>query len=95
MPEAKGKENVIPASPKKGGIDNTNGTPGEVSPQSTAYPASPATNGSSKSGKRISKGKMALARVHMLDGTECDFSIEVSAPILWLINEFLSRYVLA
>jgi len=69
MPEATmGKENVPVASPKRG-IDS--------SPQSSANPSSPTTNGSTKNGKRVSKGKMAVFKVHLLDGKEYSESIEV------------------
>ena len=78
MPEPKGKENVFPptASPK-GRPEVTNGQSDPNSPQSTPFPSSPGTNGSTKS-KRSTRGKMVLARVHMLDGTEADFSVEVN-----------------
>ena len=80
MPEAKGKENIVPASPKRpgsagGGVQGENGSLGDASPN---YPGSPATtNGTGKNAKRL-KGKMVLARVHLLDGTEWDCPIDVS-----------------
>ena len=82
MPEAKGKENIVPASPKRpgsagGGVQGENGSLGDASPN---YPGSPATtNGTGKNAKRL-KGKMVLARVHLLDGTEWDCPIDVSCP---------------
>jgi len=65
MPEATnaGKENIVPSSPKS---------------QNGSYPDSPATNGSAKNIKR-STGKMAISRIHMLDGTTWDCPIDVSA----------------
>lgn len=67
MPEAKGKENIVPSSPR-GAPENGN------------IPDSPNTNGTGKNAKR-SKGKMALAKVHLLDGTVWDCPVEVSTLI--------------
>lgn len=66
MPEAKGKENIIPSSPKGSG-GHTNGS----------YPDSPNTNGTAKEAKRM-KGKMTMAKVHLLDGSAWDCPIDVS-----------------
>jgi hypothetical protein len=66
MPEAKGKENVVPSSPSRGGRG-----------ENGSYPDSPNTNGSAKDAKR-SKGKMTMAKVHLLDGSDWDCPIDVS-----------------
>ncbi|ODM98417.1 Protein 4.1 [Orchesella cincta] len=67
MPEAKGKENIVPSSPR-----------GVGAPENGALPDSPNTNGTGKNAKR-SKGKMAIAKVHLLDGTVWDCPIDRKA----------------
>lgn len=71
MPEAKGKENIVPSSPRGVGGPGENGN----------LPDSPNTNGTGKNAKR-SKGKMAMAKVHLLDGTHWDCPIEVSKTLV-------------
>ncbi|XP_021943985.1 protein 4.1 homolog isoform X6 [Folsomia candida] len=66
MPEATmGKENIVPSSPKG---HHENGS----------YPDSPMTNGSSKDVKRT-KGKMGMAKIHLLDGTVSNCHIDRKA----------------
>jgi len=65
MPEATGKENVIPPGSPRHAVPE-NGSAGD------SVAASPARKDKSKG------GKMVLARVHLLDGTTWDCPIEVT-----------------
>lgn len=77
MPEATmGKENIVPSSPKG---HHENGS----------YPDSPMTNGSSKDVKRT-KGKMGMAKIHLLDGTVSNCHIDVST---FLLSAGLDNYI--
>ncbi|CAG7731848.1 unnamed protein product [Allacma fusca] len=88
MPEAKGKENVVPLSPKGLSAPPENGSVGDASPN---YPGSPATtNGTGKHAKRL-KGKLVLARVHLLDGTPVDESIDRKAKGQELLDKVCDR----